>query len=400
MTVLWVIWLTYGSFYFCRQNISAAVPGLKNDGLSVVEIGWILGSLKVAYAIGQLVNGQIAEQVSARKLLAVGMIGSALLNFAFGFTEGLYFLIFIWACNGYCQSLGWTPCIRVAANWIPIERRGRVLGIIGTSYQFMASATYVIAGACVDAFGWRSAFYLPAALLLLSAFHTLILLRESPDSKSAKRAAAKKSTSSIRENIRLTLTNPGLWVLAMTLFLMDGCRYFFQDWGLTHLNDVEKTSVGRSAVKYAILPAGGIAGTLFAGWCTDRIFAGRRAPVIFGNLVLLGLLTFFYHEFTLQASWMVVALLFWIGFAIFGSQVLLVGTAPTDLARNGTAAAAAGFVNFMGYMGAFAGDTITGHLKNHYNWETVISFWAWVALAAALVICLLWRVGPLGKKED
>ena len=25
---IWVIWLVYGAFYFCRTNISAAVPGL------------------------------------------------------------------------------------------------------------------------------------------------------------------------------------------------------------------------------------------------------------------------------------------------------------------------------------------------------------------------------------
>src|SRR5688572_4067008 len=133
-TVLWVIWLTYGSFYFCRQNISAAVPGLRDSGLNPVEIGWILGALKIAYAVGQLVNGQLAERFPARWLLAVGMLGSAGLNVAFGLAEGLYFLLFIWACNGYCQALGWTPCIRVAANWVPVGRRGRAIGIIGTSY--------------------------------------------------------------------------------------------------------------------------------------------------------------------------------------------------------------------------------------------------------------------------
>ena len=53
-------------------------------------------------------------------------------------------------------------------------------------------------------------------------------------------------------------------------------------------------------------------------------------------------------------------ILFCIGFCIFGPQVLLVGTLPVDLARRGTAAAAAGFVNFMGYMGAAAGDKMTG----------------------------------------
>ena len=63
-TVLWVIWLTYGSFYFCRQNISAAVPGMEADGLNKTQIGLILGALKITYAIGQLVNGQLAERFS------------------------------------------------------------------------------------------------------------------------------------------------------------------------------------------------------------------------------------------------------------------------------------------------------------------------------------------------
>ena len=32
--VLWVLWATYGSFYFCRTNISSALPGSE---LNVVE---------------------------------------------------------------------------------------------------------------------------------------------------------------------------------------------------------------------------------------------------------------------------------------------------------------------------------------------------------------------------
>ena len=94
-----------------------------------------------------------------------------------------------------------------------------------------------------------------------------------------------------------------------------------------------------------------------------------------------------------------VVLLFWIGFAIFGSQVLLVGTAPADLARRGTAAAAAGFVNFMGYMGAFTGDQVTGYLKHYYDWQTAIYFWAGCAVAAAAVVAVLWRVGPRRADE-
>jgi len=187
-------------------------------------------------------------------------------------------------------------------------------------------------------------------------------------------------------------------VLAVTLFLLDACRYFFQDWGLAHLMEVQKSSVLGTAIKYAVLPAGGIAGALFGGWATDRYFGSRRAPVICVLLMLLAILIMAYDAISETSAGATVFLLFWIGFAVFGSQVLLVGTAPADLARLGTAAAAAGFVNFMGYMGAFSGDLVTGYLKHHYNWQSAIHFWAACALVAAGVVATLWRVGPRADK--
>jgi sugar phosphate permease len=398
-TVLWVIWLTYGSFYFCRQNISAAVPGLESEGLDKTKIGLILGGLKIAYAIGQLVNGQLAERFPARWLLAIGMLGSAALNVVFGLGEGFYFLLFVWAMNGYCQALGWTPCIRVAANWIPIGRRGRALGIIGTSYQFMAGVTYLVAGYSAHWLGWRGALFVPAVLLTLSAIHMLVFLRESPhkiDEREQLTAVGHLTPKgSILDNILATLSNPFLWVLAIGLAMLDACRYGFQDWGLAHLKEVQGTHVGVTAAKLAVLPAGGILGALAAGWATDRYFNGRRAPVICGLLVLLALFTLSYDVVTRTSPlWGTIALLFGIGFCIFGPQVLLVGTTPTDLAKRGTAAAAAGFVNFMGYMGAFVGDLATGYLAKNHGWEKAIWFWAGCAFVAACVVATLWRVGP------
>ena len=90
---------------------------------------------------------------------------------------------------------------------------------------------------------------------------------------------------------------------------------------------------------------------------------------------------------------LILVLLALIGFCIYGPQVLLVGTAPADLARRGTAAAAAGFVNFLGYMGAAAGDKVTGHYKmpDHGGWQVTIYIWAGWAFAAAVFAALLWN---------
>src|SRR5207249_11663773 len=170
------------------------------------------------------------------------------------------------------------------------------------------------------------------------------------------------------QNIRLTLANPALWLVGLTLGLLDAARYGFTDWGVTHLKEVQRTSVGAAAFKYAVLPLGGIAGAYVCGWLTDQFFGGRRAPVICLLLGLLGGLALAYNTLIHWGLAPSITVLFLIGFCIFGPQVLLVGTLPVDLARSGAAAAATGFVNFLGYLGAAGGDLLTGYLAQHWGW--------------------------------
>jgi len=406
-TVMWTLWFTYGAFYFCRTNLSAAVTGMKSAesvgglGLSGEEVGWILASLKMAYGIGQLINGQFSERFRPRLLLAIGMFGSAALNVAFGLSSGFFFLLFVWACNGYCQSLGWTPCMRVIGNWFPITSRGKVLGIIGTGYQITLGLTYVIASQSVKYFGWRGALYVPSVMLALCGIGMLVLLRESPDAPVASGsegvAAPVVERRSFRENLYLTLFNPGLWLLGISLGLLNACRYGFLDWGLTHLVEIQGSTIGKSGLKYCLIAPGAAAGAYLSGWATDRFFNSRRVPVIFGLLVLLGVLTLLYEVVARStASWatpVLCVLLVLLGFCIYGPQVLLVGTAPADLAHRGTTAAAAGFVNFVGYMGAATGDVVTGYFSDEANggWQLAIWIWAGWAFAAAACVALLWN---------
>lgn len=402
--VVWVLWLSYGAFYFCRVNISAAVPGLTAElGYTKAQIGLVLGALKLSYGIGQFINGQLAERLSPRRLLAAGMFASAALSVLFGFTTGLYFLLFVWACNGYAQSLGWTPTMRVAANWFSPEQRGRAIGTIGTGYQLMGALAVVLAGWAAQHLGWRAAMYLPAAVLAGAGVFMLLFLREAPPVAASPTADPPDSPSQpvyvnradLLANVRDTLSNPALWLLALSLCLLDACRYGFVDWGLTHLKEVQKTGVDTAALKIAVLPLGGVLGAYLAGWASDRFFASRRAPVICILLVCLGLLTLGYDAVVRTSFAGTLVVLALIGFTIFGPQVLLVGTAPVDLARRGTAAAGVGFVNFMGYMGAFMGDQVTGHMVDWYGWQTAVQVWAGWAFTAALLAGFLWKAKPV-----
>src|SRR6185436_18133423 len=176
-----VLWLTYGSFYFCRNNLGVALPGLGAElHYTKSQLGTVLMALKLAYGLGQFINGQMAEHWKPRKLLATGLLASAALNVIFGWATALYFLTFVWACNGYVQALGWPSSMRVAANWFPALQRGRAIGIIGTGYQLCGALTFVVAGWAAKKFGWRGVLYVPAGLLVLSAMHMLFFLKEAP----------------------------------------------------------------------------------------------------------------------------------------------------------------------------------------------------------------------------
>ena len=59
------------------------------------------------------------------------------------------------------------------------------VGIIGTGYQATAAITYVMAGFAVERFGWRGAFWVPAALVPMLAVGGSSEPEVTPESKLA-----------------------------------------------------------------------------------------------------------------------------------------------------------------------------------------------------------------------
>jgi sugar phosphate permease len=48
----------------------------------------------------------------------------------------------------------------------------------------------------------------------------------------------------------------------------------------------------------------------------------------------------------------------------------------------------------MGYVGAFTGDMVTGHVVHHYGWQPGVFCWAGFAFAGAIAVAWLWNVKP------
>ena len=450
---VFILWTTYASFYFCRVNFGPAVPSIRRAlGFSALEMGLVLGAVKLGYALGQLVNGQLTERYGARRILSIGMLGScavslllasvpalttlpglggaaaalgiAIASAAHGLglevaaSAPLAVMLVLAFTNGWFQSCGWPPCVKIAARWIPLHRRGRMMGILGTSYTFGSAVAIALVGGLLHLSGgaWQVAFSVPAVVLAASFVHTSLRLREEPPRAAAPSDAVHRANPGagpaklgpdrlpVREALAATLGNPRIWVLAFGLFGLDAVRYGFLDWAPGHLAEVHGTGALSAALKTAVFPLAGGLGTLSSGWLTDRFFQSRRAPVCVFLLVGVGALTLVYRVVVGVGAVPTVICLALAGFCLYGAQILLVGTAAQDFARRGATAAAAGFVDFTGHLGAFSGDVVTGWMLKRYGWSGAITWWAFAAFAAAALVSTLWGargsdVSPVGAAQ-
>jgi len=290
--------------------------------------------------------------------------------------------------------------VKIAGRWFPIALRGRTMGVLGTSLTLGSALAIFLVGGLLSVTGnvWRVAFVVPPALLLASCLHTSLRLQEHPPADEPRDVSPALRDASdrlpISQALAATLGNPRIWVLALGLFGVDAVRYGFLDWAPGHLAEAHGSTAASAALKTAVFPLAGALGALSSGWMTDRFFESRRAPVCAMMLVAVALLTLAYRAVVSLGTGPTVLCLGLTGYFLYGAQILLVGTAAQDYARRGAMAAAAGFVDFAGHVGAFSGDVVTALMLRRHGWGGAIAWWACAAFGAAALVAMLWRVRP------
>jgi len=422
------VWITYFAFYLCRYNMPVAkIPIGETFGFDKTGTGQILTIWAILYAIGQFINGQLADRFGTRRIVTLGVFGSVAMNlavFALVFwadpataraTLVHWGLMIFWGANGFFQAMGWSPMVRLMTHWFPIEGRGRIMGVLGTCYQFGGAAASLLAlfltGYYVTKFDgdWRAAFWVPAVLFSLVGLGFLLAARNRPEDVGLPPVGADDAApapqgfrqGTLAGNILRTVRNPYLWVVAGSFFMLDVNRYGFVNWLPDYLKDAQGADAATSFVKYfkemmklCIHPLAGSAGAIVAGWATDRFFGGRRAPVIAVLLVLLGCFTFLFPFIDCSNTALVVAVVAIIGFCTYGPHVLMVGHAAQDFGKKSGAAGAAGFIDGIGYIGVSLAGVGAGAMIDAYGYKTTFLTFGWAAILGAALAAIIWRVRP------
>ena len=78
------VWITYFAYYLCRYNMPMAKTLMCSTfGWDAASFGMVFTALTLMYALGQFVNGQLADRFGTRIIASLGVLGSVTMNLAF-----------------------------------------------------------------------------------------------------------------------------------------------------------------------------------------------------------------------------------------------------------------------------------------------------------------------------
>jgi MFS family permease len=153
------------------------------------ELGWSVASLTGAYSLGLLTAGIAAvplgrwlDEHGARLPMSLGSLLAAALLLAWSAVGTLWSFYLIWAGLGVAMAaVLYEPAFVVLATWFRRDL-GKALTVLTFLAGFASVIFIPLAGLLVDAYGWRMALRLLAAVQLATfPLHALLLRRRPSD---------------------------------------------------------------------------------------------------------------------------------------------------------------------------------------------------------------------------
>ncbi len=441
--MLFATMIGYTLFYFMRKNFSFAMPGLEQDcGISKDMLGNFLFAGGIVYGISKFVNGIVGDKVNPRKMLCFGLLMCTLINVAFGFApqvaawmgngewgtgngeggmgNGGQALAWIFGIllvlNQFFQGTGFPPCAKLIAFWVPPKELATKMSVWNTSHSIggglVAKVCGVIMGLGVIGSAnqgvgmWKWCFWSMAILGLLGLVAMWFTLPGTPKEEGLPDLPGTEASTSQPLNastpqhpnapsaLRMVFLNPVIWMLGLCNFSINAARALVADWGPTLLQEAKGLTSSEAGTAIMLFEFAGIAGMLFAGWATDRLFGGRAPRLcVFLMALTAGLMAMFWFLPAGGATGILaVAALCLAGFTLYGPQALT-GVTATNTSTKLYAGTSIGFISLFSYVGVAVSGKVCGSLaQSSGGWRMPVLAIVGVAAVGCLLFVCLWNV--------
>src|SRR6266851_2281116 len=294
--------LLYTSYYMCRYNFSIANKSISTEfGFNRAQMGYIITTALFAYACGQIINGLITDHIGGKRAMLIGAAGTITMNLLFGaasFAGLLGLFIAIRGVDGYLQAFGAPGMVKINTAWFSHRERGRFSGIFGFMINLGRVGIFSLGPALLAGFTvlglltipplhWRWLFWAPSLICAVVAVGMALTVEETPEEAGFPNVIADDSISSggvraeFGQVFRAIVTNPVVWVTACAYACTGAVRQAVDQWFPRYMQDLYDVNLQSRRFKFLafLIPFVASAGSLSAGYISDTLFKGRRAPV-------------------------------------------------------------------------------------------------------------------------
>ena len=385
----WLMLLSFGFtylfFYNGRQNINLVMTHLQEEFSSDLgTLGVVSSALFWCYAFGQLVSGRLGALIGYKRLMMIGVAASAALNVVISFQSNLVAIAILWGLNGFVQAMVWANGVGVLNKWWPKEKRGFASGL-ATAFSGVAQVvTYLTINLCLalnPEWGWRAGFRFPMIPMVLILIAFFFFFKEKPEDvglkafEEADAAQNEKDAAMERElskrgffyPYKLLFSEPKVIVFCLISAIAGIGRYGLLTWVPTYFMDEMNLSVKEGIFSAIVLPLGQACAMFVFPFITDKVFKGKREPMlILASIVACaGLICFPMFTTKLPATIM----LFVVG--VFSMVTGVIWAIAGDMGGRAMSATVVGVLDWAVYMGAAIQATAFGFVQENLGWTAI-----------------------------
>ncbi|MBE6769613.1 MAG: MFS transporter [Ruminococcaceae bacterium] len=385
----WLMLLSFGFtylfFYNGRQNINLVLPLMKQEFQSDLgTLGVVSSALFWSYAFGQLVSGRLGSFFGYKKLMIFGVAASAVLNVLISFQQSLVVIAILWGLNGFFQAMVWSNGVGVINKWWPKEKRGFASGL-ATAFSGVAQAvTYLTVNWCLilnPEWSWRAGFRFPIIPMVLILIVFILFFKEKPedvglkpfeepDKELASNDAALEAEIAKKGFLypyKLLFSEPKVILFCLISAIAGIGRYGLLTWIPTYFTEELGLTLKDDMFTYIVLPLGQACAMFVFPFITDKIFKGKREPMlILASIVaFLGMICFPFFKTQIPATIM----LFVVG--VFSMVTGVIWAIAGDMGGKALSSTVVGVLDWAVYMGAAIQASVFGFVKDSFGWPAI-----------------------------
>lgn len=389
--------LVYFSSYITRINFAAVmVEFIQVENVLKSSASLITTALFITYGAGQLISGFLGDRVNPRLLIFLGLLVAVGSNLVLPFASpSIGLMAAIWGINGLAQAFMWPPLVKIVTAATSLEDYAKIAPTIGSSGACGTIAVYLLCPLMITLSGWKSVFFVTAAIAAVTAFVWLFvsnrLLKGMSFTNAPGKAAARKDSS--LPKFLLLLLPVILLSIAMQGMLRDG----ISTWLPTFLTEAFRLESVVSILVGVALPIMHVLVNLIA---YKLLIAMKRDVFAAIGLLftLICLLLLSMHLFTGSSVILSMVLIAITNGAINGINTLQTCYIPALFGGSKNMSFIAGLLNAGTYVGSAASIYLFAVLSENFGWSATVIGWV-ITAAAGLALTLISR-GVLKRKRQ